>query len=209
MNTQTITPVVPPPVAVAEDQPQCAGTEPVVTNTAVVPVPVELALENLSVNELKAELTDSWSKYRGAAEKEMAPLLYHLRERLKSQGTTGAGFGAWVEDNLDISRRTADRWANDYAVVKGLKKPPKPKKATFRHVSKSLASNPDGKATVSVQLALPADEALEFQAAMEMLGAEATEIIRDAVISAARDLKKPAESVGTQQVAAERTGDGQ
>jgi hypothetical protein len=55
----------------------------------------------------------------------MAPLLYYLREKLKAQGKSGAGFGAWVEGNIDITRRTADRWANEWAIAQGLKRPPK------------------------------------------------------------------------------------
>lgn len=173
------------------------------------PDPAELALENLSVNELKAELTDASAKYQGAAEKEMAPLLYHLRKKLKAQGKSGNGFGAWVEDNLIISRRTADRWADAHAVSRGLKKPPKSKKATFRQVSKSPVTNADSKGTVSLQFTLAEDEEEEFWAAMKILGDEATGIIRDAVISAARNLQRPAESVGAQQVPVERTGDSQ
>ena len=44
---------------------------------------------------------------------------------------------------------------------------------------------------------------------MKILGDEATGIIRDAVISAARNLQRPAESVGAQPVPVERTGDSQ
>ena len=161
------------------------------------------------MNELKAELTDASAKYQGAAEKEMAPLLYHLRKKLKAQGKSGNGFGAWVEDNLIISRRTADRWADAHAVSRGLKKPPKSKKATFRQVSKSPVTNADSKGTVSLQFTLAEDEEEEFWAAMKILGDEATGIIRDAVISAARNLQRPAESVGAQQVPVERTGDSQ
>jgi len=49
--------------------------------------------------------------------KDMAPLLFWLRLRLRVQGTRNdihdkdRGFGAWIEENLDITRRTSDRGA--------------------------------------------------------------------------------------------------
>lgn len=67
----------------------------------------------LSIPKLKAELMKL-----GAKSKE---LLYHLRQKLKAQGKRGEGFGDWVEKNLDITRRTADRWADAYAISIGEK----------------------------------------------------------------------------------------
>src|ERR1019366_2449094 len=67
-----------------------------------------------------------------------APPLYWLRERLRAQGSRNdlhdkdRGFGFWVEEHLDISRRTADRWCDWYAVEAGLKQA-----STSSHVSKS------------------------------------------------------------------------
>jgi hypothetical protein len=68
---------------------------------------------NLSVPELKSALIKL-----GAKSKE---LLYLLRKKIKAQGKRGEGFGDWVEKNLEISRRTADRWADEYAVSIGEK----------------------------------------------------------------------------------------
>ena len=67
----------------------------------------------------------------------MGPLLYWLRVRLRAQGSRNdiidkdRGFGAWVDENLDISQSTADRWADKYAVENGLKE------TTSSHVTKS------------------------------------------------------------------------
>jgi hypothetical protein len=71
--------------------------------------PEVAGLEKLGVNDLKTKITNTWGKYKRAAQRTMGPLLYHLRKKLKAQGKSSAGFGAWVEDNVDISRRTADR----------------------------------------------------------------------------------------------------
>ena len=49
-----------------------------------------------------------------------------LREKLRAQGSRNdlrdrdKGFGAWVEESIEISRRTADRWAEDYGLANGL-----------------------------------------------------------------------------------------
>ena len=122
----------------------------------------------------------------------MAPLLYYLRDKLKAQGKTGAGFGAWVEDHLDISRRTADRWADQWGISKGLMKPRKA--STFKQVSKSAKPNPDGSVTVPLSFVLSEKEADKFLAAMRILGDRATSVIYDAVIAAAYPPKKPAQS---------------
>ena len=155
-------------------------------------MPSEASLEKLTVAELKAKLCRVWKKYQRPAERTMAPLLYYLRDKLKAQGKTGAGFGAWVEDHLDICRRSADRWANEWAVSKGLMKPRKP--LTFRQVSKSAKPNSDGKVTVPLSFVLPEREAAEFLAAMKTLGDKATSIIFNAVVAAAHPPKKPAQS---------------
>lgn len=93
----------------------------------------------LTEQQLKSELKAAWKKHEKVAKEEMGPLLYWLRDKLRAQGSRNdihdkdRGFGAWVEDNLDISRRTADRWADDYAVKVGLKAAP----STSGQVSKS------------------------------------------------------------------------
>lgn len=153
---------------------------------------------SLSVGELKVKLQNIWRKHEKLCRTQMAPLLYNLRFKLKAQGKTGAGFGAWVEDTLDISRRTADRWADDWAIAQGLKKPSKcAKPKAFRQMSKSAQSNPDGKVTVPLSFILPEKEAEKFIAAMQLLGDKATSIIYDAILTAARSRKKPAQPAAT------------
>ena len=84
-----------------------AGTEPAKADYS------ELA--KLGEHELKAAIKAEWKKHEESARADLAPLLYFLRERLRAQGARNdlanseRGFEAWVEENLDISRRTADR----------------------------------------------------------------------------------------------------
>ncbi len=153
-------------------------------------------LEKLGVNDLKTKITNTWGKYKRAAQRTMGPLLYHLRKKLKAQGKSSAGFGAWVEDNVDISRRTADRWADEYAISNGLMKPRKHKAPTFGQLSKSSKATPsDGKVTVPLSFVLRQDQADKFVAAIKILGDEAPAVIYNAVTSAAARLgKKPAQS---------------
>jgi hypothetical protein len=150
-------------------------------------------VEKLSVAELKAKLEKIWCKHEKLCREQMRPLLYHLRLKLKAQGKSGAGFGAWVEDHLDISRRTADRWADQWAISKGLMKPRKA--STFRHLSKSeKKASRDGQVTVSLSFIKPQDEADKFTEAMRILGDRATEIVYAAVMSAAYPSTTPAQS---------------
>jgi hypothetical protein len=152
-------------------------------------------LDALTEAQLKSKLCDTWAKHKDAIRKEMAPPLYHLREKLKAQGKAGSGFGAWVEQNLEICRRTADRWADGYAKKEGLKSTSdsvtesKTKKGTSGQVSKS-----DRKVTVDLNFPKK-DDADDFRAALKLLGAaEAHDIIWNAIITAAHALKKPAAS---------------
>ena len=67
-------------------------------------------------------------KWERLAKKEMGQLLYLLREKLRAQGSRNdlrdrdKGFGAWVEETIEVSRRTADRWADEYGLANGLMK---------------------------------------------------------------------------------------
>jgi hypothetical protein len=94
-------------------------------------------LANLGEHDLKAAIKSEWKKHEESAKQDLAPLLYYLRERLRAQGArndlanTDRGFTVWVEANLDISRRTADRWCEWFAVEAGLKP------GTSRQVTKS------------------------------------------------------------------------
>ena len=134
----------------------------------------KVSLEKLSIQQLKSKLTTAWGRYQRAAERTMAPLLYYLRKRLNAQGKKGEGFGVWVEDHLDISRRTADRWADCWAVAHGLMKERKRGK-TFRHLSKGKRPkvNPDGMEQIPLSFTLTTAEADDFWAAMKILGDKA------------------------------------
>jgi hypothetical protein len=148
--------------------------------------------EKLSVAELKTKLEMIWGKHEKLCHEQMAPLLYHLRLKLKAQGKSGAGFGAWVEDHLDISRRTADRWADQWAISKGLMKPRKA--TTFRQMSKSEKESRDGQITVPLSFILPKEEADKFFEALKVLGDRATVIVYAAVMAAAYPSTTPAQS---------------
>jgi hypothetical protein len=153
-----------------------------------------MKIEDLSVTELKTKLQNIWRKYEKLCRTQMAPLLFNLRLKLKAQGKTGAGFGAWVEDTLDISRRTADRWADNWGVSAGLQKPSKRVKATFRQMSKSAKDykTADGKVVVNWSMALTTAENKEWLTALRVLGSGAQQVVFSAVINAAdRPPKKP------------------
>jgi hypothetical protein len=84
--------------------------------------------QNLSEQELKSEIIAAWKKHEELTMRDLAPLLYWLREKLGAQGarndlTTSdkhRGWELWVTTHLDISRQTADRWCHWYAKEAGL-----------------------------------------------------------------------------------------
>ena len=155
----------------------------------------ESSFEKLPVAELKATLENIWGKHKKMCRVQMRPLLYHLRLKLKAQGKSGAGFGAWVEDHLDICRRTADLWADEWAISKGLMKPRKRNGTTFRKISKSAKkASRDGLITVPYSFTLPEEEADKFLEAVSILGDRATDIVYAAVMSAAYPSTTPAQS---------------
>jgi hypothetical protein len=84
-------------------------------------------IRKLDEHELKAAIKSVWKKHEELAKQDLAPLLYYLREQLRAQGARNdlanadRGFAAWVEENLDISRRTVDRWCEWFAVAAGIK----------------------------------------------------------------------------------------
>src|ERR1035438_3388848 len=152
-------------------------------------------IEQLKIAELKSRLCQAAKK----SQETMAPLLYYLRQKIKAQGSRNdllrkaEGFGQWVEAHLDISRRTADRWANEWAVSKGLRKLSKSKPTTFRQKSKSEPN----KFVASLTMSLSKERHVLFVEALKILGNDAAEqVIYDAVITAAEGAKKkPAQSV--------------
>jgi hypothetical protein len=80
-----------------------------------------------SIEQLQAALLKFNLKKTKA---KMAPLLYELRMKMRAPGRKGKGFGLWCEENLTITRRTADLWADEWAKANN--------KPTFRKASKGL-----------------------------------------------------------------------
>lgn len=161
-----------------------------------------MKIEKLSVTELKSKLQNIWRKHEKMCRESMGECLYRLRKKMRAQGarndkkTKPEGFGAWCEGNLGISRRTADRWADEWAIGEGLKKPSKKTPKTFGHLSKSDESNnADDDVVVTFQMTLSQDENKTWLSALRILGQAAQKIVFDAVVEAARVPKKPAASV--------------
>lgn len=78
------------------------------------------------IEQLQDRILDRW----GATEAELGPLLYKLRIAMKKQGSRkGLGFTAWLAEH-GIPRTTAIRWADNYAVRIGKKRPPAPPEST-------------------------------------------------------------------------------
>ena len=96
-------------------------------------------LSKLTEQELKSAIVAAWKMHEELAKQDLAPMLYWLRDKLRAQGARNdltqdkdRGFAFWVEEHLDISRRTADRWCDWYAVKMGYKQD-----STSGHLSKS------------------------------------------------------------------------
>jgi len=139
-------------------------------------------VSSLTIKQLKSRLIRVARRSRSA----MAPLLYRLREKISAQGKKGQGFGIWCETHLDISRRTADRWANEYARKHGLK--------TFRQMTKSRpkqnTKTVDGKVTIQVSWVVTEAEQEQFIEAMGVLGQDAQPLIYKTVIQAAKERQR-------------------
>jgi hypothetical protein len=145
--------------------------------------------EKLTINQLKSKLVHAAKRSREL----MAPMLYYLRKKIKAQGSRNdlrrkpEGFGQWVEKNLPITRRTADTWADEWAVAQGLKKPP-----TSRKISKGdgeLGDISDGprKEYFSLNLSLTPSEQEELILAWQVLGEEqATALIYETLTERAK-----------------------
>jgi ribonuclease BN (tRNA processing enzyme) len=143
-------------------------------------ISVEGTVSKFTISQLKSRLVRHAKRSRSV----MAPLLYQLRSKIKAQGSSGEGFGAWVESHLDMSRRTADRWADEWAIAHGLKKPPK-RATTSGQLTKSPKPTVDGKVTMSVSFIVDERRQEEFVEAMDILGEDAEAVIFNAVTEAA------------------------
>jgi hypothetical protein len=125
---------------------------------STLPVSSDSELEKLNENELKSAIKHAWKKHERLAKKDMGPLLYWLRVKLRAQGSRNdiidkdRGFSAWVEDNLDISRATSHRWATEHARENGLGE----LKSTSSQVRRSDDDNPPGGGV------LERDKAIQF-----------------------------------------------
>jgi len=166
-------------------------------------MPSSKHFENLSVADLKERLEKIWHKHEKLCRESMAECLYWLRKKMRAQGARNdkkkdkpEGFGAWCERNLHITRRTADQWANDWAIAQGLKKAPKKTLKTFGKTSKSDKGNAagDGRVVVTYQMTLTEEENDAWLAALRVIGSAAQKIVFNAVLDAARAPKKPAAS---------------
>ena len=80
-------------------------------------------LAKLSEQELKSAIIAAWKKHQELAKKDLAPMLYWLREKHGAQSARNdlthnkhRGWELWVTEHLDISRATADRWCAWYAL---------------------------------------------------------------------------------------------
>jgi hypothetical protein len=151
--------------------------------------------ENLSISELKAKLKLVAEQTR----ESMAEMLYWLREKLKAQGARNdlrrkkEGFEAWCEANLYISRRTADRWATEWAEANGKKK--KSRKRTSGHRGRrSLNDAKTGppKITFNLPLLLNEGEHEELMWAVETIGEdEVARLVFKMVTEKAKELEGP------------------
>jgi len=159
--------------------------------------------ENLSVAELKSKVQNIWRKHEKLCRASMGEHLYWLRKKMRAQGARNdkkakpEGFGAWCEENLHITRRTVDKWADAWAISHGLKKPSTKQTKTFRPDSKSDKGNPvDGSMVVDYQMTLTPDENRAWLDALRVLGPAAQKIVFNAVLSAAHVAvpRKPAMS---------------
>jgi hypothetical protein len=161
--------------------------------------------KDLSVKDLKSWLIDITADHS----EEIGPCLYWLRAKLKAQGARNdlkskrEGFGPWVEANLHITRKTADKWADDWAIEEGLLKP----KKTF---SKATKSSGDGSGVgddlggrtgpliiyYNMTLKITETQQEELISAWETLGDDhATQLVLDTLVAAAKAANpKPADT---------------
>jgi hypothetical protein len=163
----------------------------------------------LPIEALESRLKGLFGHYK----QQMGPLLYWLREKLKAQGKKDQGFGAWVEANLDISRDTADRWADEYAIDEGLKPKPlgkmpkgEPGQSNEIRDESRRDTDPGAPHPVSFRLLMNDQQWELFRQAWDKLRATvgedgAVQVVVNAVVTATEDptpalraLKKPVHS---------------
>lgn len=172
----------------------------------------EATFARLNEHQLKTCLLNIWERFeRTTLRDEFAPLLYHLRLKLRAPGREGQGFEKWVSENLGIAIRTANRWATWYEEQLGVQRPPRRKLESLGHVADTLPEetseretndvceessdgsggepSPDDAHPVPLQLMLTnAQEAEWADAFGKLTPDQSTTVIFEAVISAAGKL---------------------
>jgi hypothetical protein len=188
-----------------------AATIPIQSSGVVIAIneQAEATFAALNEHQLKTCLLNIWERFeRTTLRDEFAPLLYHLRLKLRAPGREGQGFEKWVGDNLGIAIRTANRWATWYEERLGVQRPPKQKLKSLGHVADTLPEetseretsdvceessgssgsepSPDDAHPVSLQLILTTAQKAEWVDAFGKLTPdESTTVIFEAVITAA------------------------
>lgn len=148
--------------------------------------------KDMSIPTLKSNLLDLTADHREQA----GGYLYWLRAKLKAQGARNdlkkqrEGFGPWVEDNLHITRKTADVWADDWAEENNL---PTSRKTTKSGKGAGMGDDHgrivDGPRIVYYNMTLKISEVEqeELIKAWEILGdAPATRLVYDTLVAAAK-----------------------
>jgi hypothetical protein len=144
--------------------------------------------------DLQDQILDRW----GATEAELGPLFYELRGAIKAQGSRkGLGFSAWLAEH-GISRTTAIRWADNYALRTGKKERPVTRTPAVRRDIVPGGTKSEGDRTPEVQciltLQITEAEQDELLTAWEALGAQhATRLIYYTLTQAA-NVKSGAEA---------------
>jgi hypothetical protein len=177
----------------------------------------DAAFAKLNENQLKDCLLKTWERWdRSSMRDELAPLLYHLRLKLRAPGCKDKGFEKWVDENLGIAIRTANRWASWYetqllSIAKAKRNSnSEPREASsLGHVAETpLTELLDEDAPLNItagdedrpepcldepspyplQIMLTEEQKAEFEPAMAQLGEDATAVIFKAVVNAANAL---------------------
>jgi len=148
--------------------------------------------KDLSVKDLKSWLLDVTADYS----EEIGQYLYWLRAMLKGQGARNdlkskrEGFGPWVEANLHITRKTADKWADDWAEENNL---PTSRKTTKSSQSQNDEEREPGGRTgprivyYNMSLKITETQQEELIMAWETLGDDvATKLVLDTLVQTAK-----------------------
>lgn len=122
---------------------------------ALFDVALDKRLTELPLNKIQSHILHGW----GQTEKELSPYFYHARLKMRRQGSRNdirrvsgkpdEGFAAWCDEH-GIPRTTANRWADNYAVLIGVK-PPKPAIETATSTQNGQSSTPEGQGSSAAE----------------------------------------------------------